>query len=239
MVGRDGAFGILMGAAVGTLFLVPAHGSAQDSTSVSCGNLTDRSPLEILVPCAERGFAYAQYNLALMYAGGDGVTQDAAEAARWFRLAAEQGVVYAQLALGVLHVGGLGVAQDYAEAMRWYRLAAEQGDAGSQANLGLMYHNGNGVPQDRTEAARWYRLAAEQGHAEAQYNLGGMYGNGDGVPEDLVYAYMWFNLSAAQGHETAQSYKDIVEQRMTREQIAEAQRLSREWIETHPQDGGN
>ena len=30
---RDGAFGILIGAAVGTLFLVPAHGSAQDSLS--------------------------------------------------------------------------------------------------------------------------------------------------------------------------------------------------------------
>ena len=49
---------------------------------------------------------------------------------------------------------------------------------------------------------------------------------------------MWFNLSAAQGNEIAQENKDIVEQRMTREQIAEAQRLSREWIETHPQDGG-
>ena len=28
-----------------------------------------------------------------------------------------------------------------------------------------------------------------------------------------------------------------LEQQMTRELIAEAQRLSREWIETHPQDG--
>ena len=28
MVGRDGAFGILMGAAVGMFFLVPAHGLA-------------------------------------------------------------------------------------------------------------------------------------------------------------------------------------------------------------------
>ncbi len=33
--------------------------------------------------------------------------------------------------------------------------------------------------------------------------------------------------------------KDKIEQRMTREQIAEAQRLSREWFETHPQDGAN
>ncbi len=38
MVGRDGAFGILIGAAVGTLF-VSAHGSAQDSTSLSCADV--------------------------------------------------------------------------------------------------------------------------------------------------------------------------------------------------------
>ena len=66
-----------------------------------------------------------------------------------------------------------------------------------------------------------------------------MYANGDGVPKDLLFAYMWFNLSAAQGNETAQSNNEIIEQQMTREQIAEAQRLSREWIEAHPQDGGN
>ncbi len=49
---------------------------------------------------------------------------------------------------------------------------------------------------------------------------------------------MWYNLAAAQGNEIAQENKDIIEQRMTREQIAEAQRLSREWIEAHP-PGGN
>jgi TPR repeat protein len=65
-----------------------------------------------------------------------------------------------------------------------------------------------------------------------------MYASGNGVPEDLVSAHMWFNLSAAQGNETAQSNGERIEQYMTREQIAEAQRLSREWIETHPQGGG-
>ncbi len=49
---------------------------------------------------------------------------------------------------------------------------------------------------------------------------------------------MWYNLAAAQGNEIAQETKDIIEQRMTREQIAEDQRLSREWIEAHP-PGGN
>jgi TPR repeat protein len=82
------------------------------------------------------------------------------------------------------------------------------------------------------------RTCTEQGNAFAQSNLGVMYDNGDGVPEDHVLAYMWFNLSAAQGNEGAQGNKDILEKRMTHEQIAEAQRLSREWLEAHP-PGGN
>jgi TPR repeat protein len=65
-----------------------------------------------------------------------------------------------------------------------------------------------------------------------------MYDNGEGVPEDNVLAYMWFNLAAAQGNEDAQRNKDRAERQMTREQIAEAQRLSTEWIEAHP-PGGN
>ena len=44
---------------------------------------------------------------------------------------------------------------------------------------------------------------------------------------------MWYNLAAAQENEIAQENKDIIEQRMTREHIAEDQRLSREWIEAH------
>jgi hypothetical protein len=42
---------------------------------------------------------------------------------------------------------------------------------------------------------------------------------------------------AAQEEEVAQENKDLVEQLMTREQIAEAQRLSREWLEAHPPSG--
>ena len=101
-----------------------------------------------------------------------------------------------------------------------------------------MYARGEGVLEDDVEAVRWYRLAAEQGHAGAQANLGFMYSNGAGVPEDAVLAYMWWNLAAAQGHEAAQGNKDIAEEEMTREQIAEGQRLSREWLEAHP-PGGN
>ena len=45
---------------------------------------------------AEQGFATAQYNLGIMYANGEGVPQDDAEAVKWSRLAAEQGYASAQ-----------------------------------------------------------------------------------------------------------------------------------------------
>lgn len=154
------------------------------------------------------------------------------------RACAEQRHAGAQYNLGVIYDFGRGMPEDHAEAVRWYRLAAVQGDARAQTNLGFMFATGRGVSKDIVEAERWYRLAAEQGHVSAQYNLGVMYASGEGVPLDIVRAYMWWDVAASQGEEGAQRLKDITEEEMTREQIAEAERLSREWIEEHP-PGGN
>ncbi len=118
---------------------------------------------------------------------------------------------------------------DYATALKEWRPLAEQGDAGAQFNLGVMYDDGRGVPQDDAEAVRGYRRAAEQGYAEAQFNLGLMYLKGRGVPQACVQAHMWVNLAAAQGIEDARKARDLLAEQMTPAQIAEAQRLAREW----------
>ncbi len=80
---------------------------------------------------------------------------------------------------------------------------------------------------------RWYRLAAEQGNANAQYSLGVMYANGEGVKRDYVLAYMWANLAASQktgvDRKMSEELRDSLEKKMTRQQIAEAQRLAREF----------
>jgi hypothetical protein len=57
-----------------------------------------------------------------------------------------------------------------------------------------------------------------------------MYANGEGVAEDDVMGYMWWDLAAAQGYEAAKENKGMISKRMTPEQIAEAQKLSREWL---------
>ncbi len=97
-----------------------------------------------------------------------------------------------------------------------------------------MYEKGLGVPHDHAEAVKWFRKATEQGDADAQNNLGVMYGMGRGVPQDYVQAHMWFNLAvpnlaAGANRDTAVENRDNVSAKMTPAQIAEVQRLAREW----------
>lgn len=182
---------------------------------------------------AEQGDGISQFNLGIMYYQGQGVVQDYAEAARWYRKAAELGVTKAQFNLGVMYAQGRGVARDYAEAARWYRKAAEQGDPGAQFNLGVMYHQGQGVAQDYAEAVRWIRKAAEQGDPNAQFNLGISYGQGQGVAQDYVQAHLWLSLAVSNASETNRRVpadsRDALARKMSPSQIAEAQRLAREW----------
>ena len=164
------------------------------------------------------------------------LARDYAEAIKWYRLAADHGGAFAQYNLALKYDYGEGVPRDYAESVKWYHLAADQGVARAQYILGAKYDNGAGVPQDDVEAAKWYRLAADQGESISQYQLGLMYEEGTGVPQDDVMAYMWWNLAAAQGNAVAKGNKERVEKKMTRQQIAEGQRLSREWFNAHQQD---
>ncbi len=89
---------------------------------------------------------------------------------------------------------------------------------------------------DYAKALRLWRPLADQGLASAQYNLGIMYFNGRGVPQDYVRAHMWSNLAASrfgasekEDREKAAKNRDMVAAKMTPAQIAEAQKLAREW----------
>jgi uncharacterized protein len=149
---------------------------------------------------------------------------------------AEKGDARAQSTLGLMYYKGNGVAQDDREALHWFHLAADQGDARAQFNLGGMYFEAQGVPQDFAEAAKWWRIAADQGYPQAQYNLGLWYAEGKGGSPDNIQAHMWLNLAAAgflasdsHGRDAAIRNRDVIANKMTTEQIAQAQKLAREW----------
>ena len=85
-------------------------------------------------------------------------------------------------------------------------------------------------------ALQLLRPLANQGDARAQYNLGVMCENGQGGPQDYVAAHKWFDLAASSYHtaaaearDKAVKNRDATTKKMTAAQIAEAQKLAREW----------
>lgn len=155
--------------------------------------------LPLYLQLAEQGNVDAQFQLGLIYAGGQDMTKDDKQAVDWFRKAAEQGHMEAQTKLGFMYATGKGVAQNNSLAVYWCYKAAEQGDVIAQYNLGLIYEKGQGVVKDNSLAVSWYSKASAQGHARAQYNLGDMYANGVGVAKDNKRAADLYRKAATQG----------------------------------------
>ncbi len=80
------------------------------------------------------------------------------------------------------------------------------------------------------DALTQFEAEARNGRADALYNLGLAYSTGQGVDVDYVAAHKWFNLAAMKGSALAKSWRAQLSREMSSGQIAEAQRLAREWL---------
>jgi hypothetical protein len=138
--------------------------------------------------------AEEQYLRAVEFAGGQGASQDYAQAAHWFARAAEQNHTQAQLNLATLYGQGLGVIRDQAKSLLWLTRAAKLGNAAAQYRLGVRQH-----------------LACRVGRTTA-------------APETRIEALKWVRLSAAQGYHGAESACQFVALGMTLEEVAEGRR---------------
>jgi uncharacterized protein len=211
--------------------------------------------LRLYRPLAQRGNAKAQEALGGMYARGEGVPQDKAEALAWFKMAdnertglkaynksdfatalrifrplADRRQVLAEYILGLMYANGQGVPQDLGKAMQWHRKAAEQGEAKAQFSVGIMYFKGLGVPVNRAEAFKWYSRAAAQGDPAAQYNLGAMYAKGEAVERDPVKAETLYILAATARLRAAATAQRQLAKSMTAAQRAEAEKQARAFV---------
>jgi len=116
--------------------------------------------------------------LSLAHDLGEGVEENKAEAAKWFRLAAEQDHAKAQYYLGNAYRIGQGVEEDQAEAVKWFLRAIESELEDEFDEAEVYFHLGQaddlvrGVPEDKAEATEYFRLAADLGHEEAKAKLG-------------------------------------------------------------------
>ena len=165
-------------------------------------------------------------------------TEEAVEAEKTIQERAEAGDADAQLQLGHLYESGEGAPKNYAKAAKWYRKAAEQGNAEAQLYLGCSYATGRGVPKDFAEHLNWIRKAAQQGLADAQVQLGLLHEIGQGVPKDFAEAYMWTSLAATGGNKEYGELRNLLEKRMTGEQLVKGRKLTGEWLERKAKEKG-
>ena len=103
--------------------------------------------------------------------------------------------------------------------------------------FGADYQKGlNAVRQGNYSAAlKEWKPLAEQGYADTQHNLGVIYGTGLGFPQDYAVAHMWWNIAASNSKKDifGKPLRNSVAKKMSPAQIAEAQRMAREWVAKH------
>jgi uncharacterized protein len=174
---------------------------------------------ELLTPLAEDGFAPAQYQLALIYKNGFGVSKDLDMTVNYLTKSADKNYPDALFDLAILYSEGTGVKKDLAKAFKLTEKAANKEVAAAQFNLGVMYYQGTGTPKNYLTASRWYQRAAEQNYALAQFNLALMYFEGQGVEKSLEMSYIWNSIAASNGYPSAATSRDMDSHKLTAEQI--------------------
>lgn len=128
---------------------------------------------------------------------------DAAEAFRWYKLAAEHGHAESMNRIGDMYAQARGGPQDYVASAAWYRRAVDHGSLAAAGNLATLYFYGWGVPQSYIKAARLLKSGVRSGDANAQNKLGAMYESGVAVTRNLTRAKDLYLRSAVQGYAPA------------------------------------
>lgn len=185
---------------------------------------------------AREDHVYAQVALSRCYATGIGTERKPAEAFAWIKTAAEAGDARARLLLATHYEEGFGTPCNPIQAAHLYRGLAEEGYATAQLAYASLCFRGEGIARDYAEGAKWLQRAASQGNAKAQQGMAVVYVRGEGVPRNLVIAYAWASLAAARGIEESVKMLNDIEKRMTREQIADAQRMAADFCASGAED---
>jgi len=83
----------------------------------------------------------AQYNLALCYLQGNGISKDPKLAIHYFQLSSEKGIALASLSLAQCYEKGTGVEKNIGMAIQCYEKAANAGDETAKKKIEKLKKN--------------------------------------------------------------------------------------------------
>jgi len=180
---------------------------------------------------AVSGDAGAALHLAMLYAEGQGVKKNDAEALDWavksseagnreavsylhyllnrITLKASAGDPAAQFVLARMYEQGHGLNADIKQAEQWLRHSAASGNAEAQFQLAELLLPRK-QPQSLQEAADLYLKAARQGNMQAAGRIGTLYATAQGIERDTMQALEWLKKAANSGLSQAQGNLGIM-----------------------------
>ena len=133
---------------------------------------------------------FFQKIMAECFEKGEGVEENSAKSAEYYKKAADMGMSIPQIKIAECYYKGKGVVKDREEAFRYYLLAAEQGHPFAQYSVGFLYANGQGVERNIEKAKEWLTKAVENGDESAKKELERI-NNTASVPQLLGRVYSW------------------------------------------------
>jgi len=203
------------------------------------GRFSAPNPAKALEPlrrAADLGCPRAKYQLALLYAQGDGEPRGPHETpVQLLHNAAQAGHPFAIASLAERHRTGLGVGQDWIRAIRLYH-RADAIDAESDEWRGTRVRPILSLVDEKLELRRvtdpdiarfaevlgLYRKATERRDAAAMYEIGQLYLRGANVPKDPVEAFKWFSEAARRGNAAAARSLDTLRTWLSADELERA-----------------
>ena len=113
---------------------------------------------------AEKGNAFAQYNIGLIFQYGLGIEENQQKAFEWYSKAADQGNGMAQLNLANMYINETCECTPFniEKVIQLYKQSASQNIAQAQFNLGQIYSSELFGYLDLDEANKWYKIEEEK-----------------------------------------------------------------------------
>lgn len=127
-----------------------------------------KSSIALLNSAIDKGYSYADYELAHLYYRGKLIERNVHKARELFMQASVKGVVEADYFLGRIYEIGEGVKADKELAESYYLKAAKNKVIDARFALAVLYQE-----RDATSAAAgWYKSIYHMGHAHSAFNHG-------------------------------------------------------------------
>ena len=140
----------------------------------------------------------AQFNVALFYDLGWGITPQRSIACQWYQKAAKNNMPAAMQSLGQCFLLGDGVEKNHKLAYDWFIKAFEQGIADGACQAGELLLSGDGIDFDVVAGQKLCLLAAQQGSLSAQNKVAQWYFHGQYFPQDYQQAFNWLQIVASE-----------------------------------------